>query len=93
MPTWNENESVGVEEHASAHEEPLRLVIDGVPALISYVDVEQRYQFTNRAYEEWFGLVREQVRGQSHERRPRPPSLREHSPTRGGSTFRSKSCL
>lgn len=63
MPTWNGKKFGEVEESAGAHEEPLRLVIDGVPALISYVDAEQRYQFTNRAYEEWFGLVREQVRG------------------------------
>lgn len=63
MASWNEDEVVGVEEPAGVHEESLRLVIDGIPALISYVDGEQRYQFTNRAYEEWFGLVREQVRG------------------------------
>ncbi|HEX7335079.1 MAG TPA: PAS domain-containing protein [Pyrinomonadaceae bacterium] len=63
MPTSNGDKFSGVEETAGAHEDPLHLVIDGVPALISYVDAEQRYQFTNRAYEEWFGLVREQVRG------------------------------
>jgi len=43
-------------------EEQLRL-IDGVPALISYVDSEQRYQFANKGYEEWFGHSREEVRG------------------------------
>jgi PAS domain S-box-containing protein len=44
-------------------EEQLRLVIDEVPALISYVDSEQCYQFTNKRYEEWFGHSREDVQG------------------------------
>ena len=26
-----------------------------MPALISYIDSDQRYQFSNQAYEEWFG--------------------------------------
>lgn len=44
-------------------QEQLRLVIDAVPQLISYVDSEQCYQFTNKRYDEWFGLTCEQVRG------------------------------
>jgi PAS domain S-box-containing protein len=44
-------------------EEQLRLVIDEVPALISYVDSEQCYQFTNKGYEEWFGHSGEEVQG------------------------------
>ncbi|HEX9839972.1 MAG TPA: PAS domain S-box protein [Anaerolineales bacterium] len=36
-------------------EEQLRLITDALPALISYVDSDKRYQFTNQAYEEWFG--------------------------------------
>lgn len=35
--------------------EKLRLVIDSVPALITYVDSEKRYQFSNETYEEWYG--------------------------------------
>src|SRR5687768_2548273 len=34
-------------------EERLRLVADNVPALISYVDREQRYGFSNRTYGDW----------------------------------------
>ncbi len=41
----------------SESEEKLRLVIDSVPALISYVDSDKRYQFTNQAYEDWFGYT------------------------------------
>jgi PAS domain S-box-containing protein len=44
-------------------EEHLRLVIDAVPALISYVDSKQRYQFTNKRYEEWFGHSSQEVQG------------------------------
>ena len=36
-------------------EEQLRLITDALPALISYVDADKRYQFSNKAYEDWFG--------------------------------------
>src|ERR687892_855604 len=36
-------------------EEQLRLITDALPALISYVDADKRYQFSNKAYTEWFG--------------------------------------
>ena len=55
-------EGGGVEDALRLQEE-LRLVIDAVPALISYVDSEQRYQFTNRGYEEWFGHSPQEVQG------------------------------
>jgi PAS domain S-box-containing protein len=35
--------------------EQLRLVADFSPALISYVDKNEKYQFMNRRYGEWFG--------------------------------------
>lgn len=44
-------------------EERLRLMADALPVLISYVDAEQRYQFNNAAYEEWFGESKESYRG------------------------------
>lgn len=53
----------GAEDAFQLQEEQLRLVIDTVPQLVSYVDSEQRYQFTNKRYDEWFGLTCEQVRG------------------------------
>jgi diguanylate cyclase (GGDEF)-like protein/PAS domain S-box-containing protein len=37
-------------------EERLRLVANNVPALISYVDREQRFRFSNRTYGDWFGV-------------------------------------
>jgi two-component system cell cycle sensor histidine kinase/response regulator CckA len=43
-------------EHAlRARDEQLRLVTDAVPALIAYIDLDDRYTFANRAHEAWFG--------------------------------------
>lgn len=53
----------GAQDALRLQEEQLRLVIDEVPGLISYVDSEQCYQFTNKRYEEWFGHSREEVQG------------------------------
>jgi len=44
-------------------EEWVRLVADTVPVLIGYVDREQRYQFANQRFEEWFGRSREEILG------------------------------
>lgn len=47
-----------IEHHTAElgeNEQTLRLVTDAMPALISYVDSDRRYRFSNRAYEEWFG--------------------------------------
>ena len=44
-------------------EEQLRLIIDGLPLFISYIDTEHRYQFTNRTHERWFGYREQDIRG------------------------------
>jgi PAS domain S-box-containing protein len=36
-------------------ENRLRLVTDAIPVLISYLDANKVFRFSNRAYEEWFG--------------------------------------
>jgi PAS domain S-box-containing protein len=46
-------------------EAQLRELTDAVPALIAYVDREERFQFHNRAYEEAFGLKREQIQNRT----------------------------
>jgi PAS domain S-box-containing protein len=33
----------------------LEFIIEAVPALIGYVDVDERYRFNNLAYQDWFG--------------------------------------
>jgi len=47
-----------IQRHTAALSESegkLQLITDSFPALISYVDSDRRYQFSNQAYEEWFG--------------------------------------
>jgi diguanylate cyclase (GGDEF)-like protein/PAS domain S-box-containing protein len=46
-------------------EERLRLVANNVPALISYVDREQRFRFCNRTYDDWFGVAPQRMHGRS----------------------------
>lgn len=40
-----------------------RQVADAMPVLMSYIDANERYVFTNRWYEEWFGRRSEEVNG------------------------------
>jgi PAS domain S-box-containing protein len=44
-------------------EEELKLIADALPVLVSYVGPDLRYRFCNRAYEEWFHVPREKIRG------------------------------
>ena len=46
-------------------EELLRLITDSLPALIGYVDADQRYRFVNKECEDWFGQPREKIIGQT----------------------------
>jgi PAS domain S-box-containing protein len=41
----------------------LRTIIDHMPALISYWDTQLHNRFANRAWQEWFGVAPDQVRG------------------------------
>lgn len=51
------------EERLRQREQQLRLVTDALPVLISYVDAQERYQFNNKAYEAWFGVKTDDLRG------------------------------
>jgi len=53
------------EEALRESEARLRLVAHSVPALISYVDREQRYRFSNRTYDDWFGIAHERMEGRT----------------------------
>ena len=44
-------------------ESKLRLITDALPALISYVDKDQVYRFTNKGYEDWFGKPVNEING------------------------------
>jgi PAS domain S-box-containing protein len=53
------------QDRLAQSEQRLRLMADSLPALISYVDVEQRYRFANRQYQEWFGISPSEVVGRT----------------------------
>jgi PAS domain S-box-containing protein len=44
-------------------EERLRLIVDALPDLISYVGADGRYELVNRAYQAWFGRRPDEVVG------------------------------
>ncbi|MEH6472588.1 MAG: NahK/ErcS family hybrid sensor histidine kinase/response regulator [Halopseudomonas sp.] len=44
-------------------EHRIRLITDAVPALIAYVDKKLSFEFTNRAYEAWYGWDRHAILG------------------------------
>jgi PAS domain S-box-containing protein len=44
-------------------EHRIRVITDALPALIAYVDADQRYRFTNRPFQEWFGRPRSEING------------------------------
>lgn len=48
---------VEVERQLRESEARLRTITDNAPALIAYVDRDERFQFTNAAFEEWYGVA------------------------------------
>jgi PAS domain S-box-containing protein len=52
------------EAHAANSEAQLRLVADGVPVLICYVDADRRYRFVNQRYSEWLEKPTHKLVGQ-----------------------------
>jgi PAS domain S-box-containing protein len=58
-------ESKRISEALRDSEAQLRQVTDTVPALIAYIDNDQRFQFHNKAYEEAFGLSTAQIHGKT----------------------------
>ncbi|RDE25378.1 PAS domain S-box protein [Motiliproteus coralliicola] len=61
-------------------EQRIRLITDAVPALIAYVDKQLRFEFTNRAYEAWYGWEREDILGQQLDRVVPPQQLAKLQP-------------
>jgi PAS domain S-box-containing protein len=51
------------QDRLSESERRLRLMADSLPALIAYVDAEQRYGFGNRAYAEWHEIPPSEIIG------------------------------
>jgi diguanylate cyclase (GGDEF)-like protein/PAS domain S-box-containing protein len=46
-------------------EAPLRAVLDQLPAMVAFVDREQRYRYVNGNYERWLGLAPKQMLGRT----------------------------
>src|SRR5207248_7126344 len=51
------------QEALRASEAELRLIMDNVPARVSYIDREYRYRFLNRHNEEWLSESRKELTG------------------------------
>ena len=45
------------------NQKQLQTIADNIPALIAYVDADQRYRFVNKQHEAWLGLTREELIG------------------------------
>jgi len=62
-PTDTTRQQKKMEDAHQVSEKHIRLIIDNLPVLISYVDKNLRYRFNNNAYSEWFGITRESLHG------------------------------
>ncbi len=51
------------EERVRASAQQLRLVTDAMPALISYIDKQERFRFANQTYHDWFNVAPDQLMG------------------------------
>lgn len=52
-----------IEEALRDGERRIRLITDAMPALISYVDADERYRFVNEPYSRWLGQPEEKIVG------------------------------
>jgi PAS domain S-box-containing protein len=55
----------GAEEPVHAGEKHFRVVADSLPEPLAEIASDQLYQFANAAFEQWWGLTSEQVKGRS----------------------------
>ncbi len=44
-------------------EEKLHVMMDGVPALLSYIDTDERFVYANDGYDRWYGIPKEAIIG------------------------------
>ena len=54
-----------VESRLARREREVAQIIDSVPAMISYLDADERYRFVNRKYEEMMGRSRRKIIGKT----------------------------
>ncbi|WP_224242007.1 PAS domain-containing protein [Hyalangium gracile] len=53
------------QEEARHHAWQLRVITDSLPALVTYIDRDERVLFCNQTHETWFGLKPEQLMGKT----------------------------
>lgn len=53
------------EEALRESEARLRVVTDNIPAMVSYIDADERYRFNNQGYERVLGMPRSQITGRT----------------------------
>ncbi len=46
-------------------EQKMRLITDALPAMIGFVNANLEFEFTNRAYQQWVGMDRDELQGRS----------------------------
>ncbi len=54
-------ESRRAQRELEASEHRFRMITDNVPALISYIDSEQRFRFNNKVYQDWLRMPLEEI--------------------------------
>jgi len=52
-------------EKIRSSEAQLRLITDSLPALVSYIDKDERYRFVNKQYTDWFGIENDDLLGRT----------------------------
>jgi PAS domain S-box-containing protein len=62
---WAGVKRAGAEEAVHAGEERFCVVADSLPEPLADIAPDQRYRFANAAFEQWWGLTSEQVKGRS----------------------------
>lgn len=63
--TWSAVSERRAEQALRDSERQLREVTDALPVLVATVDAQERYEFNNKAYEDWFGISRDELRGKT----------------------------
>lgn len=57
------NERIKTEGALRRSEKQLRLITNALPALVAYIDAYHRYRFNNYAYEIWYDIPYERIKG------------------------------
>lgn len=64
---WRHEETVNRQIQVYAQLHLLQQIVDSMPACVSYVDKDLRYQYVNVTYQDWFGIKPEELYGRSLE--------------------------